>query len=201
MSIQRKEDATYELILNTAKSVFFKEGRFHATTQEIADAAGVNRTLINYYFRSRNILFDLVLEKAHEEEDKKREIIIMSSASVREKIEQFMDLHFETAKEYPYMQIYLVTQLNNQLIKPSFKDCDTVKKMTKLFYKELEAEMEKGTIQKMEPIQFVINFISLISFPIAMRPIIQQGLNLTDKQYDKILSERKEVILKTIFKS
>src|SRR5690606_32704716 len=107
-----KEDATYELIVNTAKRLFFKEGKFNATTQEIADAAGVNRTLINYYFRSRNTLFDLILKEAKEEEDKKQEMIVLSDLPVREKLEQFMDHYFEMAKEYPYMEIYIVTQMN-----------------------------------------------------------------------------------------
>ena len=42
------KDQTQELIKETAKRLFFGEGRFDATTQEIADAAGVNRTLINF---------------------------------------------------------------------------------------------------------------------------------------------------------
>src|SRR5690606_14377237 len=91
MSIQKKEDVTYELIVNTAKKLFFKEGKFNATTQEIADAAGVNRTLINYYFRSRNALFDLVLKEANEEEDRKREMIMLSDLPLKEKMEKFMD--------------------------------------------------------------------------------------------------------------
>src|SRR5690606_40178868 len=112
MSTPKKEDATYELIVNTAKQLFFKEGKFNATTQEIADAAGVNRTLINYYFRSRNTLFDLILKEAKEEEDKKQEMIILSDLPVREKLEQFMDYVLETAKEYPYMENYIVTNMN-----------------------------------------------------------------------------------------
>ena len=55
-----KDSATEDLIKETAKRIFFAEGRFNATTQEIADAAGVNRTLVHYYFRSRDLLFEKV---------------------------------------------------------------------------------------------------------------------------------------------
>ena len=68
MATTKKDDATEELIKNTAKRLFFGEGKFNATTQEIADAAGVNRTLINYYFRSRDKLFDLVFSDAQARE-------------------------------------------------------------------------------------------------------------------------------------
>jgi|SRR5690554_5595376 len=200
MSIQKKEDVTYELIVNTAKKLFFKEGKFNATTQEIADAAGVNRTLINYYFRSRNALFDLVLKEANEEEDRKREMIMLSDLPLKEKMEKFMDYFFETAKEYPYKEIYILTQINQQNI-CSLKDTEHIKRMRKKFYIEIENEMKKGTIQKMEPIQFILNFISMISFPVCMRPLIQEGMELNNEEYDKILADRKEVILKTIFKN
>ena len=141
MSTPKKEDATYELIVNTAKRLFFKEGKFHATTQEIADAAGVNRTLINYYFRSRDTLFELVLQKAIEEEEKRREMIVFSDLPVREKLEQFIDYHFEQAKEYPYREVYMITQMNNEGFCVT-NDKKHIKRLTEKFYIELENEMK-----------------------------------------------------------
>lgn len=198
MAITNKDTATEELIKETAKKIFFKEGKFNATTQEIADAAGVNRTLINYYFRSRNTLFDLVFKEAREEEDRKQEMIIQSKLPLKEKIAQFIDYFFESAKEYPYKEIYIVTQINqsNGCI---FKDEVKIDRLLKKFYTELEKEMEKGTIQKMDPIQFLLNFISMLSFPIGMRPLVQRSLKLTDTEYEEVLSSRKEVILNTLF--
>ena len=72
--------------------------------------------------------------------------------------------------------------------------------VTKFFLNRLEEEMEKGTIEKMEPIQFLLNMISLVNFPLAVRPLLQQNLNINDKEYKRILSERKEIILNTLFK-
>ena len=46
MSNPTKKDQTQELIKETTKKLFFVQGRFDVTTQEIADEAGVNRTLI-----------------------------------------------------------------------------------------------------------------------------------------------------------
>lgn len=199
MSIQKKDDATYELIIDTAKRLFFKEGKFNATTQEIADAAGVNRTLINYYFRSRDALFELVLQKAIEEEEKRREMIVFSDLPVREKLETFIDYHFKQAKKYPYREVYMVTQMNNEAI--MVKDKNHIKRLTEKFYLELEDEMNKGNIQKMEPIQFVLNFISMLIFPVCMRPLLQNSFELDNEGYEKILANRKEVILKTLFKN
>ena len=75
-----------------------------------------------------------------------------------------------------------------------------MKEVTKAFLSRLEEEMENGRIDKMEPIQFLLNMISLINFPLTVRPLIQQNLDINDKDYKRILSERKEIILNTLFK-
>src|SRR5690606_8336005 len=165
-----------------------------------ADAAGVNRTLINYYFRSRNALFDLIFEEGKKEDERRQKMIVLSDLPVREKLELFIDYFLAQAKMYPYREVYMLTQI----IKNEFCAYDKkehIKYMTEKFYIELEQEMEKGTIQKMKPIQFLLNFTSMLIFPVSMRPFLQNNFELDDKEYDKLLLERKEVILKTIFKN
>jgi AcrR family transcriptional regulator len=86
MSNQAKKDQTQELIKETAKNLFFVKGKFDATTQEIADEAGVNRTLINYYFRSRDNLIQIIFDEAQKVEKEKSEIIMNSDLPFKEKI-------------------------------------------------------------------------------------------------------------------
>jgi TetR/AcrR family transcriptional regulator len=192
-----KDTDTEQLIKDTAKRVFFGEGRFNATTQEIADAAGVNRTLINYYFRSRDNLFQIVFNDAEMEEQKRTQMIVESKLPLKEKIGAFLDLFFEQANRYPYLEMYIVTQMNQG---SCHKDPEVIGKLLDTFYKEIEAEMQKGNVMKMKPQQFVINMISLTSFPVGMRPMIQQTMGFTQEEYDQILAERKEIILQTLFK-
>lgn len=193
----KKDIATEQLIKDTAKKIFFAEGRFNATTQEIADAAGVNRTLINYYFRSRDNLFDIVLEDAHQQEHNRMESIVFSDLSFREKIEQHLDLFLKQSKEYPYLEIYMVTQMNQG---SCHKDMETMNRMLDKFYLEVAIEMEKGNIHKMRPEQFVLNFVSLMSFPVSMRPLLQETMGFSQEDYDTLLEERKQIILNILFK-
>ncbi len=196
MSTVNKDEVTEELIKNTAKRLFFVEGKFNATTQEIADAAGVNRSLINYYFRSRDKLFDIIFNDAQRSEEEKTKSIIFSELPFKSKIEEFIDYSFNMAKEYPFMELYLVTQFNQGCY---FKFQHDMDKVLEKFYQEFEIEMKKGTIRKMEPIQFILNMVSLVSFPIAMRPLFQSSMRLTNEDYEKILSDRKQIIMDTLF--
>ncbi len=191
------KEQTEELIKETAKKLFFVDGKFDATTQEIADETGVNRTLINYYFRSRDNLLNIIFEEAKEVELKKSEIIENDALSAREKIEKFVEKSLETGLKYPFLETYIVSQMNKKIC-PKVGEVDQIH-LQKLL-NELAVEMEKGNIEKMPPIQFVFNLISLLIFPIAMRPLLMENMSISDKEYDKIIADRKEIIMKILFK-
>jgi len=198
MSKQTKDIETEELIKKTAKRLFFGEGKFNATTQEIADSAGVNRTLINYYFRSRDNLFNLIFEDAVKREEKLREKVLFSDLPFKEKIEMYIDDSLLQAKDYPYLETYIVSRINDGCF---YKEEDEWEKFMKRFYEEFENEVKKGTIEKMEPLQFILNIASLVSFPVAIRPLFQSTMRISDAEYDRILSDRKEIIMKILFKN
>ena len=192
------KDQTEELIKETAKKMFFTEGKFHATTQEIADEAKVNRTLINYYFRSRNNLINIIFDEAKMVSHEKSRAIFDRDKDIKDLIAEFIDDSLNTGIQYPYLETYIVTQMNKQDV--CVFERNDMKEVTKAFLSRLEEEMENGRINKMEPIQFLLNMISLINFPLTVRPLIQQNLDINDKDYKRILSERKEIILNTLFK-
>jgi len=197
MSAKVADQDTEKLIKDTAKRLFFGEGKFNATTQEIADAAGVNRTLINYYFRSRDKLFQIVFDDAQLNEQQLTEQIVFSDLPFKEKISRHLDVFLEQAKQYPYLEIYMVTQMNQGCI---WKDQEKMSLLLDKFYLEIGLEMERGTIDRMRPEQFVLNFISLLSFPTSMRPLLQETMGISSELYDTLLEERKEIILRTLFK-
>ena len=51
-----KKDNTEEKIIDAATDVFVQKGMDGARMQEIADLAGINKALLHYYFRSKEIV-------------------------------------------------------------------------------------------------------------------------------------------------
>ncbi|HAY3563755.1 TPA: TetR/AcrR family transcriptional regulator [Elizabethkingia meningoseptica] len=198
MSTEVKKEDTEELIKQTAKQLFFGEGRFKATTQEIADAAGVNRTSINYYFRSRDNLFNIVFEEAMQQMNQNHNAILLSDLPFKEKLGSWLEDELASAIQYPFLEIYIVTQIASNKGK-SIKDEDHIEAITNVLEKELTAEIEKGTIRPISTIQFMLNIASLVSFLTCMRPLVQESFKLNDGDFEQILKERKQVILDTIF--
>ena len=59
----KKTENTEERIINAARKVFLQKGMDGARMQEIADEAGINKSLLHYYFRSKSKLFDEVFNE------------------------------------------------------------------------------------------------------------------------------------------
>lgn len=196
-----KDNGTETHIKETAKRVYLKEGRFDATTQDIADAAGVNRTLLHYYFRSRDILLERVLLDGHLEFRSRIAEVMDPNADFKEKLGVLIDVWQERGKEYPYLDAFLVSNLHKGSFLESLLESNKARsKESDAFYEEIENEMKKGTIPSMDPSQFFLNLVSMMSYPITMRPLMERSLFLRGKSYNKILSDRKDAILKMLLR-
>jgi len=189
-----------QLIKNTAKKIFFEEGKLHATTQDIADAAGINRASIHYYYRSRKQLFDKVFEEAMDEfRNKMRAIVSQDHLPFRVLIESMIDFILKKSMEHPFLELFLVAELNaNPDLKYAVVPEEAAKRrnMLKGYIAE---EVAAGTMKPIEPEQFIINLMSLCSFPFLAKPVVKSALEISEKAYTKLISERKAVILKLIF--
>jgi hypothetical protein len=60
--------------------------------------------------------------------------------------------------------------------------------------------MGKGTIEQMTPAHFLMNLFALLSYPLIMAPVYRQLFQLPGNNFDHLMSERKAVICRMIFK-
>src|SRR5579859_2194733 len=187
-------------IKDTAKRIFFVEGNLHATTQDIADAAGINRASIHYYYRSRKLLFDKVFEEAMEEFRSKLSVVIgQDGLPFREFLNKLLDYLLKKSMEHPFLELFLVAELNtNPDMNRSF--LPEAAQERKILLKEyIAAEVAAGTMKPIEPEHFIVNLMSLCSFPFLAKPIVKHAIDLSEEAYVKFIGERKEVILKQLF--
>ncbi|MES2653274.1 MAG: TetR/AcrR family transcriptional regulator [Bacteroidota bacterium] len=191
----QRDTGTEQLIKDTAKRMFFSEGKLHATTQDIADAAGVNRTLLNYYFRSRDILFEQVATEARAEMSAELDFAFSSELEFKEKVEQLINVFMDQAMKFPYREMYVVTELNRtEKVVPEEK-----KNKIRQFLKEINAEMEKGKIKKMDPRQFLMNLFALMAYPLITNCLNKSLYSINDAEYHKLMKDRKKLIFEMIY--
>lgn len=191
-----RDTGTEQLIKDTAKRLFFAEGKLHATTQEIADAAGVNRTLVNYYFRSRDALFDQVFNEAQEKIVKIFDEVMESDRPFKEKIANLIEVFLKEAINFPYRELFVITQMNrNDVIDAKRARVQKVN----AFLAEIQDEMDKGNIKKMNPRHFCINLFSLMAYPLVTAPLYKILYDMQDEEYAALMAERKKLIFEIIF--
>ena len=191
----QRDTGTEQLIKDTAKRIFFSEGKFHATTQDIADVAGVNRTLLNYYFRSRDILFEQVAQEARAETSALLDEVFSAKIGFKQKLEKLIETFMEQGMKYPFREMYVITEMHRG------DKTVPIEKINRLnnFLKEISAEMEQGNIKKMDPRQFCMNLFALMAYPLISNCLNRALFNISSKEYFELMHDRKKLIFEMIY--
>lgn len=194
-----EEAQTEKLIKDTAKVLFFQKGLLKATTQEIADEAGVNRALIHYYFRSRDQMLDILLEETIQEKKGRVKRILSSALPFRLKIAHFIDAVVDYGLTYPYLENFLISEMARLPDKlKDFCSRDRVKS-SDLIREQLEEEIRKKRMAPITAEHFMINLSAMCNYPLLAKSILQTIHGMTDSAYRKFLMDRKQIIYTTIF--
>lgn len=192
-----KNTGTEQLIKDTAKRLLFAEGKLHATTQEIADAAGVNRTALHYYFRSRDLLIAAIFQDAMQDLSQRLNECMTADQPFKAKTENIIAVFLRDMIAFPYQETFLVTEINTlgkQLIS------DIQSGPVKHYLDEAAIEMKKGNIEKMQPAHFLMNLFSLLSYPLIMAPLYKKLFQVSDKGFKELINERGKIIISLLFK-
>ncbi len=194
-----KDLNTEQRILDAAKNVFLKNGMVGARMQEIADEAGINKALLHYYFRNKEQLFDRIFMDAAGQLFPKVREVLESDASLFEMIEQFCDDYISIIASSPYLPMFMLTEINRD--PQAFMN--KIHKMVgfpdpKFFLRRVEKEIRKGTIIRIDPVQLLLNVLSMCLFPFVARPMIQVNLHLDEKQFQSIMEQRRKEVPKFI---
>lgn len=197
MSSQLSE--TEQLIISKSKQLFYEEGNIKATCQEIADFSGVQRTLVNYYFRSKDNLVRIAhAEIIAEMHEGLHGIYTGITIPFEEKIERLIDFTFTFKRKYPYFEVFNIIRSNNLIDENLFLKPQTTNEMWE-FLKQIQEQMDRGVIRRSNPINFVLNIFSLVSYPLVMKGIFKDVFDLSEDEFEQILQERKELIKNLIF--
>jgi AcrR family transcriptional regulator len=193
------DKCTEKLIKEKATALFFVLGHINASSQEIADYAGVKRTLVNYYFRSKNNLFKITYDELITNLKSSLKKIYISKQPFSNKVEELIDFLIFFRESYPYLEIFNIQEINNinwsadSILQPQGSA------ELNYFIKEVEQEMENGLIKKYHPINFILNIFSLVSFPIVMKPLFIEIFDIDKSEFIALLKARKQVIKTILF--
>jgi AcrR family transcriptional regulator len=191
---QGREPDTERKILEAAAKVFMMKGKLGSSMQDIADEAGINRTLLHYYFRSKDKLFDTVFEKIFTSAFPAMVGIMLSDSPLLERLGKFVETYADLLEENPYLPVFIIQEIALNPARLTDKFTGTgFNPMSVL--KGLQAEFEEVGLGDMDPRHLFANFLGMVLFPYIGRPIFQTlAFGGDEAAYQRFLAERKEQI-------
>src|ERR1700752_4460056 len=108
------DSSTEEKIKNAARIIFHKKGYAATRTRDIAEEAGINLALLNYYFRSKEKLFDIiVLESLHDFRQNIESVFNDEKTSLENKIETLVSNYIDLLINQPDIPLFILSELRN----------------------------------------------------------------------------------------
>lgn len=179
-------------LMETARELFIAKGVDRVGVREIAAKAGVNLSLMNYYFQSKENLLEQIFENSIKENGHELRQILNSDLSLDEKIRKYVDRYIDSLSDDPLLVPFVLSIIHrNAEQAPRLKSVSTLYN-TETFSKQLKMEADKGTIKPVDPEQFYVSMISLILFPFAIKPLVKYRLGLSDEDMNNALLSRKD---------
>ncbi|MGC1632745.1 MAG: TetR/AcrR family transcriptional regulator [Gelidibacter sp.] len=199
--IKEKEATTEQQILNAAKDVFQSKGMEGARMQEIADVAGINKAMLHYYYRSKQLLFEAVFNNAFSLLAPQLNIILNDDSSIEDKIKSFTFNYTSFMMKHPYLPNFIIQELNrNEDFVLKLKENTGFPNLEK-FKAKVDTEINQGLINPIDAEQLFVNILALNIFPFLGKPLVKAFTDKDEKTYKEFVERRKTEVADFIVNS
>ena len=188
---------TEKIILDTAHKHFVHNGFVATRTQEIADDAGINKAMLHYYFRTKEKLYQEVINRTLGKVIPKFVNALSSDGSFFERAEYLVDTYIEVITENPEIPLFIISEIsqNRELFIEEIKKQTTYFPAVESFIGQMMVEMKESKIKEIPPVHLMLNILGMTIFPFMAKPMIHTIFGVTDKQFGVLMKERKPIIM------
>lgn len=188
------EPNTEEKIKSAAARLFTTKGFAATRTRDIAAEAGINLALLNYYFRSKENLYRIIMAENFQVFFRGAlQIIQNKETGIEEKISQLVEYYINRLLENPDIPSFVINEIRsnpNSLIQQVGMHEEL--KETTIISQIRQYLEEKGS--DMDPVQFIMNLMGMTIFPFLAAPVFQSAFGLEKEHFTQLLSQRKKLI-------
>ena len=187
------EVSTEEKIIEAARMIFTKKGFLATTVRDIAAEADINVASVNYYFRSKEKLFAIIMDESIRKLfDKIEPVLNDETTTLFDKIETCVGYYIDQVLENPDFPFFMV----NEVMAGSTK-LPMIANMRLLinshFAQQLRALQTDGKIS-FHPVHLLWNISGMIMFPFLARPQILYSNYFNAEEFHQMMQERKKLI-------
>ena len=201
------EGSKEERILEAAADVFIEKGLNGTRMWEIADRAGINKTLLHYYFRSKENIYRKILERVFAGFFAQIDAALTDGRSFPSVLREFIDGIFEITHRTPKVPLFMMQELS--------QGGNTVREvmvaaigseglsLPERFFALIQREIVAGTIAPVDPAQLMITLLGSCIWYFTGEPIVVAMMNNLDPKHpfdrERFLEKRKSEIFDVLY--
>lgn len=194
---------TEKNIVRAAWNVFVEKGYDGATMREIAADAGINISMLHYYYRSKDNLFDLVFDRAFQRLYGRAIEVIASEESVGQKIRAIVILYTDTLAEDPRIANFIFNEVTHRST-PSGRFAKykaLIDRQADAFQRQLDREARQGRIRPVSVMELLVHIGSLCMYPFMTFPLWEKIFEVNREAFTRLILSQRETYVQNILKS
>ena len=193
---------TEQQLFNAALTHFARHGKAGARMQAIADAAGINKAMLHYYFRSKDALYEAVFAHATRQFMASFDTALASATTFAEGLRFFIDGYITFCRRHTAAMRLMVNEnlRGGSLVGEHLERLNATAEDApqQLMLRSIEQAMARGEIRPVNPHHTLLSIVSACLFPFMARPTAEV-LHPDAGSWDAFLEARKEHLFDLLY--
>ncbi len=195
---RRSPEASRCTILAAALAEFAAQGLAGARMDAIAAAAGVNKALLYYYFRSKDALYSAVLEEFFQRLQARIARALDSDASASERILLYARAHFDSVSE----SLYYARLFQGEMMSAGREGSSRLSHIVNQYIRPislrvlevLQQGIKAGEFRAVDPAQFAPTMAATVVWYFVVSPVVRL-LRPGDPYSPQAIQQRRAAVL------
>lgn len=187
--------STENRIKEAARKVFHSKGYAGTRTRDIAEEAGINLALLNYYFKSKENLFEVIMfETTFQFMSQMALIFNDETSSLEQKVERMCARYLDLLLQEPDMPLFIMSELR-QNASGFFEKLPVAHLVANsVLVRQYQVAFDEGRVSEPNVLHFLVNLMGLVVFPFVASPMVKAIGGLNEKQFESFATDRRDLI-------
>ncbi len=187
--------STEQKIKEAARKIFHEKGFAATRTRDIAEEAGINLALLNYYFRSKEKLFGVIMFETLDAFLRTLiPVINDGTMTLEEKVEFLSSAYIDQLIVEPQIVLFIMSEIKNRREDSMLNSRIKALLSDSVILEQYRQAVSEGKFPDLNFWHFMINVIGLTIFPFMGASTLKHIGGLTDDDFVSLMQERKRLI-------
>ena len=187
-------------LITTATPLFAEKGFYGVSVRELAAAAGMNLSMISYYFGGKEVLYSAVLREQFAVLDQVSEIKFKDLDPLR-KFELYIWATVARYRKNPYLLRFYTSELTNPT--PSFETIvkPSIRKVLQVLHETFVEGQNNGLFREgLDSMDSILALAGMINFYFIIEPVTAQLVARSPDRDEQLIQHIMDIFSKGVLK-